>query len=246
MAWRSDSLSPPTTVFSFRMSMISTAGIGRPPTRLGIASRVYRPRSALRQLSSDGVAEPRITGMPSICARLTATSRTWYRGVVSCLKLLSCSSSMTRSPSRRAGAKTADRAPTTTWTSPEAMLCQWRCRSASLMWLCKYGDPGKPPAEPADRLRRQADLGYQHDRLPAPRHDFLDRRQVHLGLAAAGDAVDQERGEAARLDRRYEPLEGRGLLGGQDRAAPAPWLVRLAAPAMPAASGAGGSADVGR
>ena len=60
-----------------------------------------------------------------------------YRGVVSCLKLLSCSSSMTISPSRRAGAKTADRAPTTTWTSPEAMLCQWRCRSASLMWLCR-------------------------------------------------------------------------------------------------------------
>ena len=63
MAWRSDSLSPPTTVFSLRMSMISTAGIGRSPTRLGIASRVYRPRSALRQLSSDGVAEPRITGI---------------------------------------------------------------------------------------------------------------------------------------------------------------------------------------
>ena len=119
------------------MSMISTAGMGRSPTRLGIASRVYRPRSALRQLSSDGVAEPRITGIRSIWARLTATSRALYRGVVSCLKLLSCSSSITSSPSRRAGAKTADRAPTTTSTSPEAMLCQWRCRSASLMWLCR-------------------------------------------------------------------------------------------------------------
>ena len=67
--------SPPTTAFSFRMSMISTTGIGRSPTRLGIASRVYRPRSALCQLSSDGVAEPRITGIRSMCARLTATSR---------------------------------------------------------------------------------------------------------------------------------------------------------------------------
>ena len=116
--------------------MISTSGMGRPPTRVGIASRVYRPRSAFRQVSSDGVAEPSRIGIPSICARLTATSRAWYRGVVSCLNVLSCSSSMTISPSRRAGAKTADRTPTTTWTSPEAMLCQWRCRSASLRWLC--------------------------------------------------------------------------------------------------------------
>ena len=43
---------------------------------------------------------------------------------------------MTIRPSRRAGAKTAERAPTTTWTSPAAIAFQWRCRSASERWLC--------------------------------------------------------------------------------------------------------------
>ena len=103
---------------------MSTAGMGRPSTRLGIASRVYRPRSALFQLSSEGVAEPRSTGTRSSWARFTATSRAWYRGTVSCLNVLSCSSSMTIRPSLRVGAKIADRAPTTTSTWPAAMLCQ--------------------------------------------------------------------------------------------------------------------------
>src|SRR5436190_1099691 len=58
------------------------------------------------------------------------------RGVVSCLNDPSCSSSITIKPSRRVGAKTAERAPTTTSTSPAAMLRQCRCRSESLKWLC--------------------------------------------------------------------------------------------------------------
>ena len=53
------------------------------------------------------------------------------------------------------------------------MLCQCRCRSASLRWLCRTATRAKRPAEPADRLRRQADLGHQHDRLAAARHDLL-------------------------------------------------------------------------
>ena len=40
----------------------------------------------------------------------------------------------------------------------------------------QHGHPIKPPAEPADRLRSEADLGNQHDRLAAPGHDLLDRR----------------------------------------------------------------------
>ena len=36
-------------VFSCRRSMISTLGIGRPPTRLGIEISVYRPSWAFRQ-----------------------------------------------------------------------------------------------------------------------------------------------------------------------------------------------------
>ena len=75
-------------------------------------------------------------GMSSSRARITATSRAWYRGVLSCLKLFSCSSSMTISPSLRVGAKTALRAPTTTWTCPAATRRQYPPRSASVRWLC--------------------------------------------------------------------------------------------------------------
>jgi hypothetical protein len=51
-------------------------------------------------------------------------------------------------------------------------------------------------AETRQRLRGQADLRYQYQRLPAARQAVGDGVQVDLGLAAAGDAIEQERGEA--------------------------------------------------
>jgi hypothetical protein len=50
------------------------------------------------------------------------------------------------------------------------------------------------------QLRRQVDLGHHHQRLRlrVAGQQGLHRLQVHLGLAAAGGAVDQER---ARLGR---------------------------------------------
>jgi hypothetical protein len=45
-------------------------------------------------------------------------------------------------------------------------------------------------------LRRQVDLGHQHQRLPALRQHVGDQAQVDLGLAAAGDAEQQEGLEA--------------------------------------------------
>ena len=65
-------------------------------------------------------------------------------------------------------------------------------------------------AEPPDRLRGERDLRHEHDRAePA-----LERRsaclQVHLGLAGAGRAVQQEV-PAAGVDRRHDPLDGREL-----------------------------------
>ena len=106
--------SPPTTVFSFRMSMISTAR-HRPaadaarhrqpriPAALGVSPAFERRRG--RAQNHRNAFHLR---------RLTATSRALYRGVVSCLKLLSCSSSIDQEPQPAGGAKTADRAPTTT------------------------------------------------------------------------------------------------------------------------------------
>ena len=40
-------------------------------------------------------------------------------------------------------------------------------------------------------LRRKADFRHQHDRLPAIAHHFLNRLNVNLGFAAAGDAVNE-------------------------------------------------------
>ena len=64
------------------------------------------------------------------------------------------------------------------------------------------GDPvAEPGPEAGHRLRRQADLGDEDDRRAAPVERRLDRGQVDLGLARAGDPV-QERSRAAPRRRR--------------------------------------------
>jgi hypothetical protein len=70
--------------------------------------------------------------------------------------------------------------------------------------------------ETLDQLRRQRDLGHQHEGLPALRNDGLDRAQVHLGLAAAGHAAQQELRVAA--ERGDDSLDRLLLLGKQRRA----------------------------
>ena len=56
----------------------------------------------------------------------------------------------------------------------------------------------EPRGEAPDELRRERDLGDQHQRLLAAAHHLGDGAQVHLGLAAAGHAVQQERRVPAR------------------------------------------------
>jgi hypothetical protein len=58
------------------------------------------------------------------------------------------------------------------------------------------------------QLRRQRDLGHQQQALPAGRDHGVDQPQIHLGLAAAGHAVQQ----ADRVARRRE--QGFGQCGG--------------------------------
>ena len=102
------------------------------------------------------------------------------------------------------------------------------------------GEPGvqhrhrhrEPAAEAVQQLRRQADLRHQHQALLAGIQAFPDAAQVDLGLAAAGDAVEQEAAEAgggrdgghglglARGQRRGIVCCGRN--GFQDRSEPAP------------------------
>ena len=56
----------------------------------------------------------------------------------------------------------------------------------------------------------QRDLGKQHERLPALPERLGDRLEIDLGLARAGDAVEQEGGEA---------LADRGATGSRPRPA---------------------------
>ncbi len=63
--------------------------------------------------------------------------------------------------------------------------------------------------EAAGGLRREADLGHQHDDLLAGRQHLLDGPQIDLGLAAAGDSRQQEGREAlvqGLLDFCQDPL----------------------------------------
>ncbi len=66
----------------------------------------------------------------------------------------------------------------------------------------------EPLAEPPECLRSQRDFRHQHQRLPATREAGADDLQIDLGLAAAGDAFEQERRKALAGDDCF----GRALL----------------------------------
>ena len=82
-------------------------------------------------------------------------------------------------------------------------------------------------AEAAERLRRQRDLGHEHDRAAAGGERRLAGADVDLGLAAAGRAREEDVPAAAR-EERLDSLRAR-----------APATRR-------AASGAGSAAQAGR
>jgi hypothetical protein len=79
------------------------------------------------------------------------------------------------------------------------------------------GDP-VPEArlEAAQRLRRQRDLGHEHDRPPPALERGGARLEVHLGLPAAGRAGEQEVGAVA-VERLDEAADRSLLRLGQPR-----------------------------
>ncbi len=77
----------------------------------------------------------------------------------------------------------------------------------------------QPRAQSAQELGGQGDLGHQHQASAAARAGRLDGLQVHLGLARAGDTVQQQ-GAPAGVERGGDRGGGRGLLlrrPGRDR-----------------------------
>ena len=93
-----------------------------------------------------------------------------------------------------------------------------------LVAALRVGQPGveqghgvsEPRLESPQRLRRQRDLGHEHDRRPAARQRRGARLEVDLGLAAAGLAVEQEM-TAAGIERGGDPCQRRVLLARQLR-----------------------------
>ncbi len=79
--------------------------------------------------------------------------------------------------------------------------------------------PGKTRGNARLQLRRQVDLGHQHQHLRGrvAREGIGDGVQVDLGLAAAGDPVQQERRKAATRPGLRNAGDGSGLLGIERR-----------------------------
>ena len=141
---------------------------------------------------------------------------------------------MTR-PRRGSGANTAERVPTTTSTSPRRMRCHWSWRSpieSALCWMATRSP--NDVAEERRHRRRQRDLGHQQQHLTAGLQHEIRHTQVDLGLAAAGDAVQQrhveagghalgQRGDSRRLlvrqrrDRRHATAGGAAARGKGSR-----------------------------
>ena len=121
------------------------------------------------------------------------------------------------SPGRASGTNTAERVPTNTSAVPLRACVQDESRSPSESPGVKGRDAaGEPLAKAGEELRGEADLRNEHQHLAPAGDDGLDEPQVHLRLAAAGDAVEHEGGELpeARLDRFHRAA----LLGVEGRA----------------------------
>jgi hypothetical protein len=75
----------------------------------------------------------------------------------------------------------------------------------------------EPGPEARHRLRGEPDLGDEDDRAASPLQRRLDRGQVDLGLARAGDAVQQQPalGAGGAVERGHHRRDRRLLLGQQ-------------------------------
>ena len=123
---------------------------------------------------------------------------------------MSCSSSTKISPGDLSGVNTAERVPSTAAASPARARHHARYRSSGGIAECSTHTV--PPSRARTRATScgvSAISGTRNSACrPAATH-FLGGVQIDLGLAAAGDAVQQKRGEAVL---RGDCIGGRELL----------------------------------
>src|SRR5580704_6108874 len=81
----------------------------------------------------------------------------------------------------------------------------------------KNGDAFEASAEPGAALttypQSESDFGNENDGGFSAREGFLDGAHVNLGLAAAGDAIEEECAEFAEFEAGFDGVEG-GFLAG--------------------------------
>ena len=119
----------------------------------------------------------------------------------------SCCSSITIRPRSESGANTAERGPTQTRASPVAQAAPLVVALADAELGVHHRDlVAEALLEARRRLRRQRDLRHHHDRRASLGERLGDGPQVDLGLARAGDAVEQQRIVPSRS--RSAPITG--------------------------------------
>ncbi len=79
----------------------------------------------------------------------------------------------------------------------------------------QHGDTLETLGEPLDGLRRQGDFGDQHDGALARTDNALDGADVDLGLARAGDTVDEADAEFPFVQQAVDVVESVPLVFGE-------------------------------
>ena len=77
----------------------------------------------------------------------------------------------------------------------------------------QHGHGRKSTVKPADRLRRQADLGNQHDCLSSIADDFFNRLDIDFRLATACHAMQQQCPMLTRPDHVQDCFDSSPLIG---------------------------------
>jgi hypothetical protein len=161
--------SPPLSAASahaLRSTMRIGGAAGR--RRARELQQLVLPLLALLQLSSAGVAEPSRQMAPAAWARTTATSRAWYRAPP---PACSCPRAPRPPRSRRGPGEERRRRSARRPRSASRRHAARATRRTARRRRARSGAP-RPIAEhrleAADGLRRECDLGHQHDRACAP------------------------------------------------------------------------------